>query len=236
MKIGVFGDSFASLKFEQNTTLTWVDFLSEKYDVTNFALPSSNLYYSANKFMETVSSFDKIIFVATVPGRLHFPDWVTVGNRDKFIAGLEVAEWKFNNSTKHLTSIEIKALKAAIDYYTYIDDVKFNNFIQQLMIKKVIDSRPDAIVLPVSKSSYGEPDLMHSTSLLDIFNKENQAWGITATDLLNNYVDLRNCHMTAENNVVLANKVEQWLDGQPVEIILDEFVTPMNKEFYIRKL
>lgn len=238
MKIGVFGDSFASLKFEQNTTPSWVDILSEKYDVTNFALPSSNLYYSTNKFIDNSRSFDKIIFVVTVPGRLHFPDWVTVDNRFKFAAGHAIAEWqlKLNNSTNQLTDTEIKAFKAVIEYYTYLDDVKFNNFIQQLMVNKIIDSRPDAIVLPVSKSSYGEPKLMHSASLADIFDKENQAWGITATDLLNNCRDFRNCHMTAENNLVLANKVEQWLGGEPVEIKLDEFVTPMNKEFYIRKL
>jgi hypothetical protein len=47
MKIGVFGDSFACLKL--NSTPTWVNILSEKYDIVNHAVTGSNLYYSINE-------------------------------------------------------------------------------------------------------------------------------------------------------------------------------------------
>jgi hypothetical protein len=232
MKIGIFGDSFASFKSEENATPTWVDILSEKYDVTNFAVPGSNLYYSVITFLENNRRFDKIIFLVTVPGRLHLPDWVTVDINDKFVQGPVLAEWQFNNHI-YLTRVESLARKAAVDYYIYLDDSKYNNFIQELMVNKVIDCRPDAVVIPVSESSFGNNKYLNKKTLVDIFHKENLAWNETMTTLLDK-LDFRNCHMTAENNVIFANKVEQWINGDTMQIDLDDFVIPMNKEFYIR--
>lgn len=232
MKIAVFGDSFASLTFEENATPTWVDILSEKYDVTNFAVPGSNLYYSVIKFMENHMNFDKIIFLATVPGRLHIPDWITTNLSDRFIQNPMIAEWKFNNAT-HLTEIHRTTLKVAIDYYIYLNDDKFNSFIQELMVNRVIDCRLDTIAIPISESAFGDKKYLNKKALVDIFYKENLAWNETVSTLLDKS-DFRNCHMTAENNVIFANKVEQWINGDAVQIDLDDFVTPMNKKFYIR--
>ena len=40
--------------------------------------------------------------------------------------------------------------------------------------------------------------------------------------------------MTAENNAIFADKVEEWINGAPVYINVDDFVAPANKEFYLK--
>ena len=250
MKIGVFGDSFASLKFEQNLTPTWVDILSEKYDVTNFALPSSNLYYSVNKLKEEHEQFDKIILVATVPGRLQIPDWIDAGiNQHRYATNLlnvesELSHWhSLTTEEKGYLGINfnlIRAFEAARDYFIYLDDQKYNSYIQKLMIDEILRLRNDTIIIPVNIDSFGsDPKTMNIRTLSDISHKENFAWHETYQNLQTrkigtNLRDFRNCHMTAENNVILAKKAEEWLSGSMVEIRLDDFVTPMNKEFYIK--
>ena len=68
MKIGIFGDSFAYWKL--NDTPTWTEILNEQYEVTNYGAHGSNLYWSIGNFLQHKHKFDKIIFIATLPGRL----------------------------------------------------------------------------------------------------------------------------------------------------------------------
>ena len=250
MKIGVFGDSFANLKLRENPTPTWVDILNEKYNVTNFGESGSNLYYSVNKFKEEQHRFDKIIIVVTVPGRLQLPNWIeTLGNTNyRYATNLSNVEnqldrWHnlntFDKDHLKINSNLIKAFEAARDYFIYLDNKLYNNFIQKLMIEEVLRCRSDTIMIPVDVYSFGDGSTM--TTLSDIYKKELQAWNENDHSIHNKMIDeaiidVRNCHLTVENNVILAEKVEEWLNGSPVEIKLDDFVTPMNKEFYIRKL
>jgi hypothetical protein len=251
MKIGIFGDSFAALKFKQNPTPTWVDILQEKFDITNFAVTSSNLYYSVNKFKEEHEKFDKIIFVATVPGRLQLPDWIeTEVDSHRYATNLsnvecELAHWHSLNEfeKKHLgiNFNLIRAHEAARNYYAYLDNEMYNNFIQKLMIDEVCRLRDDTVMIPVEFSSFGDPRTMPTTPLSDVCKKELRAWNETIYSIQTKMIesdlrDFRNCHLTAENNAILAEKVEEWLSGALVQIRLDDFATPTNKEFYIRKL
>ena len=75
--LGIFGDSWAktitsaeSKKFHDGHA--WWELLSEKYEVTNFGVPGSSVYFSYEEFNKHYSNFDKIIFLATEPGRLTF--------------------------------------------------------------------------------------------------------------------------------------------------------------------
>jgi hypothetical protein len=38
--------------------------------------------------------------------------------------------------------------------------------------------------------------------------------------------------MTEENNIIFANVVSRWIEGEPINLNLDEFVTP-NASRYI---
>jgi hypothetical protein len=219
MKIGIFGDSFAHSRMD-NPTPGWPDILAKKYKVENLSEPGSSLYYSVDLFLRKQVTFDKIIFIATNVGRLTLP---TLNTRKKFIPNYHNAvalKEVFKNDT-----IFLKTLDAAIGYFEYIQNVNYDKLVHNLMLEEVKRVRPDAIVL----EAFGSPDF---DSMFQIQLKEEIAWNYSP--IVSSFNDRRNCHMTVENNAIFAEKVEEWLHGAPVKINLDDFVTPMNKEFYLK--
>ena len=232
MKIGVFGDSFAALKFEKNTTLSWVDILSKKYDITNFSLTGSSLFYSVQKFKSFHQDYDKIIFLVTSPGRLLL-EYQPYFKRpeDVNITSLSTTEYCYNNLINHPTTHEndmmLKIYKAALDYFKYIKNDEYDRYIHNLMVTDIVNTRSDAILIPVTRDSLK----LYKNVMDEIKIMEMKEWGLSP---FSTFADFRNCHMTEENNAIFATKVEKWLNGSPVEIRLDDFVTPMNKEFYIK--
>lgn len=65
-----------------------------------------------------------------------------------------------------------------------------------------------------------------------IMKKEQQAWGFDIVPE-GKYIDYRTCHMTEENNIIFANLVSRWIEGEPMNLNLNEFVTP-SMERYIK--
>jgi hypothetical protein len=226
MKIGVFGDSFAAL--QRNTTLSWVDILAEKYSVTNHAIVGSNLYYSVEEFKKHHSNYDKIIFIVTQPGRLRASKVLPLDIDQQFIQ-----RFIFNFSHGlEASKYQKLAWEAANQYYLYLQDINHDRYIHNLMLKDIKEIRPDIILIPGFLDSWYGAD----HAMFRIVLKENTAWDLGQSTIIENYKDLRNCHMIAENNFIFAEKAKQWLSGQPVYINLDEFVTTTDKDFYLKPL
>jgi len=77
MYIGIFGDSFAAPR-PRNTT--WVSMIENKYNVENYALSGSGLFYSYQMYKENEHKpYDKIIFFASQINR----HWLSSEWRDK---------------------------------------------------------------------------------------------------------------------------------------------------------
>jgi len=228
MKIGVFGDSFAILKL--NPTPTWVDILSEKYDVTNYAVTGSNLYYSINEIKKHHDQYDKIILVVTEPGRLKVADHIPLGLSQQFING--PLDQKYIHR-KSLNEYERLVWEAANQYYSCLQDDDYERYIHNLMLTEIKTIRPDIVLIPAFLNSWYN---VSGGTMIYIYHKENTAWNFDSTTVVTQYTDNRNCHMTAENNAIFANKVEKWLDGELVYIDLNDFVTTTDKDFYLKKL
>lgn len=234
MKIGIFGDSFASA-VKLNDTAVWHELLGEKYNVTVHALGGSNLYYSVRKFIKFHEQYDKIIFVVTMPGRQQIADWIPCADASlKCVPGLTQAEALINNKATVDNKYLKEAYGAVINYFKYMQIDHYDNYIHKLMCDDIVKRRPDAIMIPAFSNSVTD---VKKNSLQDVYIKENRAWGyeelIPGVPQL--YYDNRNCHLTAENNVILASKVDSWIQGMPVVIDINDFVTPLNKEFYLVK-
>lgn len=75
MKIGVFGDSFADENMQSGKS--WISWLRENDDitsVTSWGIGGTSLEYSYQKFLENHNDYDRIIFLATEPNRMHMLD------------------------------------------------------------------------------------------------------------------------------------------------------------------
>jgi len=247
MKIAVYGDSFAA-KHKKNPTPNWIDHLKNKYGtVDNYACVGSSLFYSIQEFKRTHEKYDKILFVVTGPGRI-------------LVNNPELSPNESNHSSlsqcdgdiRHLNMLiekgiidsssakrKLKIYEAIRDYFYYVKNNEFDNYVHKLMFDDITRTRSDAIVIPallMSDPYISSPENDNSVSRINA--KETAAWGITDLVARNHrdFIDIRNSHMTIENNEIFANKAQEWINGKPVIIDLNDFVTPMNKEFYLRPI
>lgn len=227
MKVGIFGDSFASANM--NNTESWIDILSKEYDVTNHALSGSNLYYSMTQLKENHNKYDKNIFVVTQPGRIKIADHVPCpAPRLRYVSHASIISGVTKKTSE--TSELINAYNAVLDYYKYIQDDEYDKYIHRLMIDDLTKICSNIMLIPAFKNSIPG---RKRTSLIDIRTKENNAWGFDYF-VPDGYFDIRNCHLTKENNSVLAKKIIESIDSNFLNLNINDFQTPMDKEFYIR--
>lgn len=236
MKIAIYGDSFGSgfgFKLSNNALeklkyigKDWTEILSEKYDITNYSEFSSSLVFSASLFEKTHCNYDKVVFLATHPGR------ITMGNPSKNQPLPHFVNYEYSKMWQHRAQIEgwNTELSSILAYYLYIYHEPYDLLIHNSLIEHVKKTRPDTIMIPNFKNSFN--DIIGNT-LTDIFEMENTVWKVKYPIL--DY-DLRKCHLTPENNLRLAEKMDTWISGSPVDIRVSDFVQPtVTKENYIFK-
>lgn len=247
IKIAVFGDSFADRCYP-NKTLSWVDHLAKKYSVDNYAVSGSSLYYSISKFQEHHSQYDKVLFVVTTLGRILLPKhscfegdfdhercltslWSTDFFVNEYENMLAQPNSVISDYEKNKIKQKIIIWKAAEDYFKYISNPAYDEYVHRLMLNDIIPTRPDTILIPAFSKNFIKDKRVFS--MHDIQMKENIAWGINPA--ISYRSDIRNCHLTAENNEIFAQKAEEWINGAPVTINLDDFVNPSmeSRKFYI---
>jgi len=226
MKIGVFGDSFAGSN-KLNPSLTWVEILSTKYDIVNHSIAGSNLYYSVVEIKKFYELYEKIILVVTQPGRLQVAEEMPIVGEDRFIQPML---FKFSDKF-NLNPFQKLAWKAAKQYYSYLQDTTYDNYVHNLMLKDIKENIPNIILVPAFLDSWTNAD----SAMVQITLKENASWNLKWGYIIKNLKDIRNCHMTAESHEVFAMNVEKWLNGEPVYINLDDFVITTNKDFYLKQ-
>lgn len=213
MKLGVFGDSYADEMIHVDIARypSWITLLRNNYEVESHGLGGSGLYYSFKLFLENYPKYDKIIFVATVPGRIHIPEWIEFTNKyTRHVNSYDVA--KLHLKIKGLSGTAKLALGAAMQYYMYLIDEEKERIIHGLMVEKVKQLRPDALILTTD----GQPN-----SLTNINRHEIKSVGFP--DEAISWNDKRVCHFSKRTNEFLAEKMLKWLNGEPPELNLEEW-------------
>jgi hypothetical protein len=237
MKIGIYGDSYADPKQYYNT-LTWVDIVREKHSGScSFGMASSNLFYSLLEFKKYYKQFDKNIFLVTGPMRIWAPRFPIGAKKDQFLSSpsgvlnsIEFQKNNNNNAEKRHTNIKI--LESVLLYFAYIQNPTEDLHKQKLMIDEIKSLDPDVLLIPCFSISI--PDV--NVGLGDIFDKENAAWNYEF--YTNDIRDVRNCHMTAENNAILANKVIDHVEERTAfDLNINHFVNPTleDKDYYLHQ-
>ena len=196
MRIGIFGDSFADENLRKGKS--WIEHLRENNDVTSFGSGGTSAEWSYNNFLNNHSDYDRIIFLATEPRRMHMWDHRTNkellyhldsnNSKNEIIKkNREKKGWNFkldiydNTIFKGLDALSIK----------YMDTFKWK-------ITAITDAvkykRPDSVVVPY--------DL-----LLNIQSSDFKNLNINFHSRLEN--NDRPCHMSLKQNEEFANYVLQ---------------------------
>jgi hypothetical protein len=228
MRIAIFGDSWAKQLRQAdrlNLTPAWWEILAEKYSLENFGLSGSSTYFSYDNFEKVHRNFDKIIFIASTPGRLTLEDDMQLkcnllGDlRRHQVTHLLDAEntLEFIKKVDPNNTHDITILEAIIGYYSYVMNKNEQQLINRVYQEMVSYVRPDALVVESFKSLY------------NISQFESSHWKIDISSLFQNgYSEIRKCHMSAENNAMFANKIDTWINTGKFNLSEKDYVTPSD--------
>jgi vacuolar-type H+-ATPase subunit E/Vma4 len=238
MKIGIFGDSYASIR-NTNPTPSWIDILNQRENtfVVSHGQNGSNFYYSVDQFKTHYKQYDLNIMLVTNPGRI----WARYSNilkmPENFFNSLETIEEQIQFQKEHagLARREkiVTTLETAKNYLLYIQDAEYECYLQELMIQDVLSMDKNLILIPCYNNNSA---LKTAGSLFDVFLKENDAWNYKIH--VDNGIDIRNCHMTAENNKIFAGKIIAYIEqGKEIDLNINDFMSPSSgsKDFYIKE-
>lgn len=236
MRIAIFGDSFAdqnnAAKF--NNDAAWPTLLEQRgIKVHNYAQAGSSLYFSWKKYYSFKRSpvwnvCDAVIFVITEPGR----EIAIIDNKTYFLTSTSKHQLEFLKQQATPNSRAYTLFDSIYNYWAYIKDPEQENLFHELLTEK-IKSEPKIFYIDAfGSSSAFMPDTQ--LSLIDISMRELRYWRPELQSyednfkFMRNYRDARQCHFSAENNLMIANKVHEALLGKSptVQFSVSDFVQP----------
>ena len=244
MKIAIYGDSWASEGLnEPHNYLGWPEIITNQpgYEVTNFAVPGSSLYYSYKEFLKNHKNYDVNIFLITLSGRLYIksiPEF-RENNTSKHIPNLlNVINRKKQLPNEHLDPVIenqiIKIYDAVEKYFTYIQDKDHDELVDRALLHHARSMSNNTIFIHCFRGS-------DEFSLIHVYEMENESMGAdekyfskgiqmnTEIDgkLL---IDARICHMTKRNNELFAEKLIKSIEENnlSVKFSIDDFVAPVD--------
>jgi hypothetical protein len=153
MKIGVYGDSFASPSYPEHKGFNfhWCNTLANKLNgsITNFAETGSSIFYSYKKFLSTYNDYDLCIFVATDTNR-YFKRVTLSSGLTHNVANIDQLE--FYSKTLNLNA-EDKQIFNWLEGWFLSSDLEYNNCLAHLMINDIINKKANTIVYPAFDTS-----------------------------------------------------------------------------------
>jgi hypothetical protein len=198
MKIAVYGDSYAKVAREEDGRKSWVDYLSEEFDVTNYGEIGSNLAFSYQPFLENHKKYEVNIFLVTSYGRLYVPELSSV---PKGIAGFPTVEFNLKYCTN---PNDRKILQAAHDYYVYLENDNHQRIMHVAMIKDIL-RHTNTVVIPCFDAQSLVPN-WEGPALSRISKLDDDYYDITSY-----IVDKRPCHLNDLNNKIFAGKIKEYI-------------------------
>ena len=226
-KIAIFGDSFGDDHVnwkDQNRWLdvgpSWVDYLRNYYQIDNFSLGGSCLYYSKKIFDNTnLDQYDHVIFIVTQSIR-----------RYQVVPGLSnndsLSNWNYASSLHRLllcTPSQIKYIKTINNFFLYMHN-ESDDYFHMLMKKDIVARRNDVLLLDYEELIQIDRDI------------ETNHW-INCGYSIENYSDARKCHISEENNLIFGKQLFSCLQtNSNWKLVLNEFTLPTKSfEHYFRK-
>lgn len=206
MKIAIYGDSFGSetpvfQTYHKNLEIIgdpWPTLLKQDYIVANFCESGSDHYFSFYKFLTNYKNYDLNIFIETSPFRLsteYENKFIHNHNIDSAKAKLKIEK---NQERKNI-------LLASVNYFLYLQNDNKDKIISKLFREKIKTLDPNCFII----------DAFGKKGLFNITLKENQAWDIHPSYTKHDeFLDLRYCHMTQENNFILYKKIKESINSK----------------------
>lgn len=231
-KVAIFGDSYADMMdYEERNIneLAWTRLLNTNHNffTYNFARGGSSIFWSYKKFLAHKDSADIIIFVITQESRLN------MGTNEFFAPNLISIQNKLANLDKD--DPIYNKLVAADMYYKYLNDDEFSKFIRDCIVKSVVDiceaENKKLILIPgFTIDGMLKKYVKHFKSVMFEITEQEISTQFDGIDRYYAEKTTRACHMSKQNNIILANFIASIIRGEERYIGIHDFVYTKVKD------
>lgn len=209
MKIGIYGDSFGCIntKWELESLgigPSWVDLLELQHTITNYSSSGTAFMFSYELFLNNYKNNDLNIIVVTNPSRIYVK--ALDGMHMFGISWLDDQYAKVKKMPLYEKKYEhLEILKSLRVYMTTWVDWKMVRHTQHALINNLWNLAPNTIVIPAFSDSIEQTEInlqdisIEELRLVDENESKNYDMG--------NLDCRRKCHLSVENNEILANKI-----------------------------
>ena len=223
MKIGIFGDSFSG----GIGPTSWTTLLYNEFgNAVNYSEPGTSLFHAYQHFIKNYQNYDTVIFTITAPGRLY-----TDAPVDMCICNLFVVEHQLSMPNIE-TKMYYKHIKAAEQYYKYLQTDEFDIFVHDAIIEKIINVCKEhnikLIMLPCmfqSRTKNFDPyiNFVNNFHLSKLNDMEREYYNIPHEGMHFERRDRLQNHLSDENNFVLFDLIKKIIQGNNIEIDISIF-------------
>jgi hypothetical protein len=211
-KIGIYGDSWADPNHghDYNPLLAKKAWCNRFGQADIYAKGGSSIYFSYRLFIETHEQYDRVIFIATNPGRWHLP--IKTKDSEFHLNAPGTVKYFRDHGHKEcnlkMTAELDSKLHALEQFYLELSDFDTDQEICSLMIDRIMAVRPDTIlVMSHNTGWYNDWSLLskYYMPMCESFgqeykNKAEHNHGVMPYPEKNLV-----CHMTAETNEIVYN-------------------------------
>ena len=200
--IGIFGDSFGDDDWVKNDYPSWPELLANDYNIKNYSLSGTSLWYSYKHFKK-FNHHDFNIFVVTVPDRLWIPGY-------DYHVNANAGTWPV-----------VDGINLGEVYYNYIYDDAREHCFHDLMINDVLKSDNTLVIAAFGESIPNYP----YWSLCHLAKAEQRDFGL---DSWSGFNDRRKCHLTEGNNLVVYRKILESIQNNDkfLKLTENDYVKP----------
>jgi hypothetical protein len=172
--VAVFGDSWAdsSHGHDINPNIgseAWFNRMPG-YSATSYGHAGSSLYSAWQEFLTHHSGYDRVVFIATSPLRLHLNSITHMGVTG-YLAGFVGVERFINHASGEIDMPTRQRLHAMRDYYQYLQNDQVDADIAHLIIDDVRNRRPDAIIIPTGDDPIFLKNIPSLSRYLNLFTQ-----------------------------------------------------------------
>lgn len=245
MKIAIYGDSFGCINAENISDAknhSWpflLNQLSTVESVDNYSKIAESFMSTYSKYVQHKHKYDVNIFLVTKIGRIHFP--MLEGICTPYYSSKVSVHFVRNqlNKVSALTDEQRNLANKLFDYADiYFDNIEnflyYEHLARQALVEKAMNFSNYTIFIPCFDA---EAVPYSRTPLVDIFNFENEHLKINEKhngkvfgEIIDGKfaVDIRQCHLTKENNKLVLDKILQAIEtkSKTIDLKLKYFNVP----------
>jgi hypothetical protein len=217
MKLGIFGDSYADAKIDNESS--WIhilcNLLKQDDQYKNLTVDchgkgGSSLYFSYKNFLNIRYKYDTVIFIVTEPHRYPVPFIPEGTNNTHYISNHTHAEQIKQSYKDTVSEKEIKFLENIQGWFSASHE-KYNEDIHELILSDLESKHHNIILYPCFINSF-KPERFKKFGLDPILHPLHSLWyrqcelfGIDSSNFTAHEKPTLQCHLTPEFNEFIAN-------------------------------